>query len=312
MSRYRNLWLWPAVGIVLAALVLILSQAQPPKATSSPPPGSHQAGDVWMADLGGRTTMAMVWCPPGKFMMGSPVSEVDRRSNETQHEVTLTNGFWIGKYEVTQRQWQDVMGTNPSYYPAKEVVHWKIWKWQIPVWREDFQVNRWQLPVEQVSWNDGQEFCRKLGGGIRLPTEAEWEYACRAGSSSPFAGTGVLKEMGWFFDNNSGPNTHPVGQKKPNVWGLYDMHGNVWEWCQDWHGDYPGDAVIDPWGPASGQDRMFRGGGLSIEASDGRAAFRGARDPGDRSLDRGFRVAFGITPPPTSEAEKTQAGAAHQ
>ena len=257
----------------------------------SPPPGPHQAGDVWVADLGGRTGLEMVWCPPGKFLMGSPASEPDRQSNETQHEVTLTQGFWLGKTEVTQAQWQAVMGNTPSYFPRKEIIRWKVLKWQIPVWRQDFLASRWQLPVERVSWDDCQEFCRKAGGGCRLPTEAEWEYACRAGAPSPFAGSGVLNEMGWYA-GNSGGKTHPVGSKKPNAWGLCDMHGNVWEWCQDWYGDYPAGAVIDRQGPATGAFRVFRGGSLNYYARDCRAAFQNGREPGNRGSNLGFRVAL--------------------
>ena len=241
-----------------------------------------------MADLGGKTTMAMVWCPPGKFLMGSPASESDRFSEETQHEVTLTQGFWLGKTEVTQAQWKAVMRTNPAYFPRKEIVRWKVLKWQVPVWRKDFLISRWSLPVEQVSWDDCQEFCRKVGGGLRLPTEAEWEYACRASAPGPFAGTGVLKEMGW-YDGNSGGRTHPTGSKKPNAWGLYDMHGNVWEWCQDYGGDYPG-AVTDPAGPAAGDVRAIRGGGWGGPPRSCRSADRDGDEPGNRSFNLGLRV----------------------
>jgi formylglycine-generating enzyme required for sulfatase activity len=296
MPPSRKFWLWLTGGslTVLAALVLILvlvsSQAQRIKGTSSPPPGSHQAGDVWVADLGGLTTMEMVWCPPGKFLMGSPASEPDRLSNETQHEVTLTQGFWIGKTEVTQAQWSAVKRTTPSYFPGKTVIRWKVWKWQIPVWRKDFLASRWQLPVEQVSWDDCQDFCRKAGGGCRLPTEAEWEYACRAGAPGPFAGTGVLNEMGW-YGGNSGGKTHSVGRKKPNAWGLCDMHGNVWEWCQDcYDGDYPAGAAIDPTGSTAGDFRAVRGGYWYNSSRGCRSAYRSRCVPGGRREYLGFRV----------------------
>ena len=242
--------------------------------------------------------MAMVWCPPDKFLMGSPASEPDRFSEETQHEVTLAQGFWIGKTEVTQAQWKAVMRTNPAYFPRKEIVCWKVLKWQIPVWRQDFPANRGQLPVEQVSWDDCQEFCRKVGGGLRLPTEAEWEYACRAGASGPFAGTGVLKEMGWYGDN-SGGKTHQVGSKKPNAWGLCDMHGGVWEWCQDWYGgDYPVDAATDPTGSAAGDFRAIRGGSWwSFPSRLCRSAYRLGHVPGCRSEDLGFRIVLPAVQP---------------
>jgi formylglycine-generating enzyme required for sulfatase activity len=222
--------------------------------------------------------------------MGSPASEPDRQPNETQHEVTLTQGFWIGKTEVTQAQWSAIMGTKPAYFPEKTVVRWKVLKWQIPVWRQDFLARRWQMPVEQVSWDDCQEFCKKAGGSCRLPTEAEWEYACRAGAPGPFAGTGVLNEMGW-YDGNSDGKTHPVGRKKPNAWGLCDMHGNVWEWCQDYYdGDYPAGAVTDPTGPAAGVDRAHRGGGWRIQSRNCRSALRSGDEPGLRFKFLGFRV----------------------
>ncbi len=300
MPQSRKFWLWLTVAAVavLAMLVLILSQAQTIKATSSPPAGPHKAGDVWVADLGGKTTMTMVWCPPGKFMMGSPTTEMDRRDNETQHEVTLSQGFWLGKYEVTQCQWQAVIGNNPSWCPQREVVRWKLWKWQIPVWRRDFLVNSWQLPVEQVSWDDCQEFCKKAGPGFRLPTEAEWEYACRAGSMRAYAGTGVLDEMGWYH-GNSGSKTHRVGRKKPNAWGLCDMHGNVFEWCQDLYGkDYPVNAVIDPTGPAAGGLRVIRGGCWNASSGLCRSAIRGGYDvPGHRICELGFRVVLPAVQP---------------
>ena len=299
MKKWLSILLVVAMALLVPILVVILWPQ--PKGTATPPPGPHKAGDVWLASLGGKTTMAMVWCPPGKFLMGSPVSEPDRQpieANETQHEVTLTQGFWIGKTEVTQAQWSAVMGTSPSWFPRKEIVRWKVWKWQIPVWRKDFLASRWQLPVEQVSWDDCQEFCRKVGGGLRLPTEAEWEYACRAGASGPFAGTGVLKEMGWYGDN-SGGKTHQVGSKKPNAWGLCDMHGGVWEWCQDWYGgDYPVDAATDPTGSAAGDFRAIRGGSWwSFPSRLCRSAYRLGHVPGCRSEDLGFRIVLPAVQP---------------
>ncbi len=148
---------------------------------------------------------AFRWCPAGTFMMGSPKDEKDRSSDETQHEVTLTKGFWMLETEVTQKQWKAITGDNPSNFKGDD------------------------LPVEEVSWNDCQEFCRKcsaLGLPVQLPTESQWEYACRAGTTDAYAGN--LDEMAWYY-SNSGNKTHPVGTKKPNAWGLYDMHGNVWE-----------------------------------------------------------------------------------
>ena len=185
------------------------------------------------------------------------------------HRVTLTKGFWIGETEVTQAQWESVMGNNPSSFKGTD------------------------RPVEQVSWNDCQKFIRKvnvaLKGGIRLPTEAEWEYACRAGTSGDYGGTGNLEEMGW-YSKNSGETTHPVAQKKPNAWGLYDMHGNVWEWCADWHGDYPSGEVTDPTGPRSGSYRVSRGGSWQVFFSDCRSAYRSGWGPDNRNNFIGFRI----------------------
>ncbi len=223
----------------------------------------------------------------GSFTMGSPESEDGRENDETQHRVTLTKGYWLGETEVTQGQWKSVMGSNPSYFKGD---------------------NR---PVENVSWDDCQEFIRKVnaeaerqfGGEARLPTEAEWEYACRAGSTGAYAGTGDLDSMGW-YGGNSGSKTHPVGQKRPNAWGFYDMHGNVWEWCNDWYGSYPSGSVTDPAGAASGDLRVLRGGGWNDGARYCRSAFRLGNfpadrywlDPGDRGGDIGFRLACSAGP----------------
>ncbi len=188
--------------------------------------------------------MKFVYIPPGTFMMGSPPSESGRYSDETRHKVTLTKGFYMQTTEVTQGQWKAVMGKNPSYFGS-------------------YGDN---CPVEDVSWYEAQEFIKKLNKRDRshtyhLPTEAQWEYAARAVTTGRFAGTGNLYEMGWYYSNSSGNGTHKVGTKKPNQWGLYDMHGNVWEWCEDWKGSYPSGHVTDPSGPDRGSGRVFRGGG---------------------------------------------------
>ncbi|MEI7899124.1 MAG: bifunctional serine/threonine-protein kinase/formylglycine-generating enzyme family protein [bacterium] len=235
----------------------------------------HNPGDTETLDLGGGVKIELAWCPAGSFMMGSPESETGRSKDETQHRVTLTKGFWMGKTEVTQRQWGAVMGTNPSNFKSAD------------------------LPVEKVSWEDCQEFMRKLnakladaqtrvppGGRFRLPTEAEWEYACRAGAVGSYAGA---LDMGW-YSGNSGQVTHAVGQKQANAWGLYDMLGNVWEWCQDWYGDYPSGSVTDPAGPTSGSPRVARGGSWRGYAGDCRVADRGGRKPNHRDSRIGFRA----------------------
>ncbi len=206
----------------------------------------------------------MVSIPAGEFQMGG-----DKYAFEKPvHRVVISEPFYMGKYEVTQAQWESVMGNNPSYFKGQD------------------------LPVEQVSWNDCQEFIRKLnaqGDGYiyRLPTEAEWEYACRAGTTGDYAGN--LDAMGWYKDN-SGSKTHPVGQKQANSWGLYDMHGNVWEWCQDWEGAYPSKSVTDPTGPSSGSARVLRGGSWYDTAAACRSAYRFNYWPGDRYYSLGFRL----------------------
>ena len=194
------------------------------------------------------------------------------RGWEPAHEVTLTKPYYLGKLEVTQEQYQQVMGTNPSRFKRRD------------------------LPVECVSWDDAQAFCKKAGERtgqtIRAPTEAEWERACRAGTRTTYC-TGDaetdLDRAAW-WDKNSGKTTHPVGQKVPNAWGLHDMHGNVWEWCSDWQGDYGTEAVTDPQGPGQGQYRVSRGGSWSSLPWVCSSASRGGIAPGKCDRDLGFRV----------------------
>ena len=230
--------------------------------------------------LPGGATMEMIYVAPGRFTMGSPESEEGRVGDETQRDVTLTQGFWLGKYEVTQEQWESAMGYNPSCHKGDN------------------------LPVEEVSWNECQEFCQKVseaakrqfGGEARLLTEAEWEYACRAGSTGAYGGTGNLDSMGY-----SGSKTHPVGRKQSNAWGFYDMHGNVWEWCNDCYDAYSGGSETDPTGPVSGDDhalrgRVLRGGGWDDFARYCRSADRDGNDPGCRGGDFGFRLACSAGP----------------
>ena len=220
-------------------------------------------------DLGKGVKLEMVLIPAGKFMMGSPVSGVGRRENETQHEVTLTKPFYMGKYEVTQEQWQVIMGSNPS---EKKGVKW---------------------PVGNLSWNDCQDFIQKLNaktkGGYRLPTEAEWEYACRAGTTTAYA-FGDSITLG---DANFGPGgkSVTVGSYKPNGFGLYDMHGYVWEWCEDWVAAYPEESITDPKGPVSGEYRILRGGGFNNNKLSARSSLRNNDSAPTRKLtDFGFRL----------------------
>jgi formylglycine-generating enzyme required for sulfatase activity len=220
--------------------------------------------------------MTFVYISPGTFMMGSPKNESGRFDDETLHEVTLTQGFYLQSTPVTQGQWKVVMGNNPSRF--KDCGD--------------------DCPIENVSWNDAQEFIKRLNGKegktYRLPTEAEWEYACRAGSTSRYCfgdDEGKLSEYAWYTDN-SGGRTHPVGTKKPNDWGLYDMHGNVWEWCEDWYGDYPSGKVTDPAGPSTGSERVLRGGGWGSDARTCRSATRSGGAPVNRFGIIGFRLSF--------------------
>jgi formylglycine-generating enzyme required for sulfatase activity len=222
--------------------------------------------------------MTFCWCPAGDFTMGSPESEESRSSDEKQVKVTLTKGFWMAKTEVTQAQWKAAMGSNPSMHKGDN------------------------FPVDYVSWDDTQKFLDKLnavmgsddGGKMVLPTEAQWEYACRAGKTGPFSG-GTIDEVAWHY-RNSGSNTHPVGTKKPNAWGLHDMHGNVYEWCEDWYEEQLLGGV-DPRGPTSGTNRVYRGGGWDYGgAIYCRAANRDDGTPSKSYYFIGFRVARSSVP----------------
>ena len=224
--------------------------------------------------------------PAGKFLMGSPHTEKGRQEGETQHEVTLTQGFRMGVHEVTQAQYEQVMGKNPSSFKGAT------------------------LPVEMVNYDDALAFCKKLsdlpaekavGRKYRLPTEAEWEYCCRAGTSTPFHFGNELNGTQANCDGTSpygttqiGANvrkTTPVGSYDANAWGLYDMHGNVSEWCRDRYGDYPDGPVTDPSGQA-GSYCVRRGGCWCIEAADCRSAYRDWSVPSYRDFRYGFRLAL--------------------
>lgn len=249
--------------------------------------------------LPGGIPMVFCWCPPGKFLMGSPPDEEGReseqgnsgfRADETQHLVELTKGYWLGKYEVTQAQWTALMETTVEEQYSLDSV------------RDSENNHRLRgigpdQPMYFVNWEESVSFCEKLGRTFRtpgrwefaLPTEAQWEYACRAGTTGPYGGTGVLEEMGW-IGKNSGGMTHPVGQKKANAWGLQDMHGNVWEWCADWYGEYSRRAEVDPKGVKSGPRRILRGGSWTIRAAHSRSAGRAAFAEPVRTSALGFRV----------------------
>jgi len=223
-----------------------------------------------------------VYIPPGFFKMGSPQNEKGRYDNEIQHEVIFEKGFFMQLTEVTQKQWSDLMGDNPSF----------------------FRNCGDDCPVEQVSWNDIKQLVWRLNQlegayRYRLPTEAEWEYACRAGKTTALNNGEIqklkcdldpgLNAVAWFC-GNSDHKTHQAAQKQANAWGLFDMHGNVSELCLDWYGEYPPTLMTDPPGPASGLDRVARGGGWDSESRHCRSACRGAASPNDKFSSLGFRL----------------------
>ncbi|MCY2953677.1 MAG: formylglycine-generating enzyme family protein [Planctomycetota bacterium] len=267
----------------LAMAMIVLVGAGWVLAAAAAAPSTRPAKELTL-DLGNGVSMKWVQIPAGKFLMGSPETEKDRRvlrvpynNDEVQLDVTISKPFYMGVTEVTQKQYAAVMGDNPSNFKGDD------------------------LPVENVSWNDAVKFCatlsQKEGAGkhYRLPTEAEWEYACRAGTKTRFGfgnNDGDLDDYAW-YRSNSGSKTHPVGGKKANAWGLYDMHGNVWEWCADWYGDYPGGDATDPSGPATGTSRVLRGGSWYCFPVYCRAAFRHRYSPDLQFIDLiGFRVAL--------------------
>lgn len=261
------------VLIVAGLLVLCAVRALAAEASAAPPrPGENYT----LA----HPALPMVWIAPGTFWMSATHGAGD------DTEVTLTRGYWLAQTETTQSQWQAVMEDNP-----------------LP-----FFMRGSDRPVETVAWDMVMIFCRKLGereqaaGRIpagysyALPTEAQWEYACRAGTTGKFAGE--IDALGW-YDGNSDGKTHPVAQKLPNAWGLYDMHGNVQEWCADWFGAYPGGRASDPTGPALGQYRVFRGGSWTSAAGMCRSANRLFILPVASNRSLGFRLALAPlrTPP---------------
>ena len=222
-------------------------------------------------DIGKEIKLEMVLIPAGKFLMGSPESEAGRKNSETLHEVMITKSYYIGKHEVTQEQWQAVMGSNPSDTKGEN------------------------LPVNNVSWNECQEFIKKLNantnGGYRLPTEAEWEYACRAGTSTTYSFGGEITPQDANYADSKIGKPVVVGSYKPNSFGLFDMHGNVWEWCENRYGGYPSGAVTDPQGPAKGTNRGMRGGSFLSKEFEIRYSSRNGSRPTDRDKQYGIRLA---------------------
>ncbi len=240
-------------------------------------------------ELAPGISMRLRWVPPGRYPMGSPNDEKGRQEDEVLHWVTLSRGFWLGEAPCTQAEWEAVMGKNPSRFKDHAVPR------------------RARRPVEMVNWEDCEGFCARLnerypGMGARLPTEAEREYACRAGTASAYNDGSectepegrdlALRELGWFA-GNSGGRTHDVKGLRPNAWGLYDMHGNVLEWCSDWHAVHSEEEQRDPLGPAEGRTRSIRGGSWNSSARNCRSALRDSNFPVVRYSALGFRLLAG-------------------
>jgi formylglycine-generating enzyme required for sulfatase activity len=276
-----------AASLLLWIAIYSTASAAPPPAVFPFNPAEAQAHQqAWAKHLGqplvttNSLGMRLVLIPPGEFVMGSPTTEQGRNASERQHRVRLTKAFYMATTEVTQGQWRAVMGKNPSYFIGDS------------------------LPVDTVCWDEAAEFCRKLsereGARYRLPTEAEWEFACRAGTTTPFhSGDTISTDLA----NYDGNFTYGKGKKglfreestkagsfAPNAWGLHDLHGNVWEWCADWHGDYSAGDATDPTGPSQGEKRVVRGGCWINFPAVCRSANRGGTVPRSWNFNFGFRV----------------------
>ena len=292
------------------------------------------AGQRWLLPLSRDINLDLVWIPPGTFTMGSPADEPGRTAAEgPQTAVTLTKGFWLGQTPVTIGQWKSVMHVGvreqllrkinddtPYLLGGRRQVLRDFMKWQKDADPARYLGNEDDaLPVYFVSWTDAMDFAVKLterersagrlpaGYAYTLPTEAQWEYSCRAGTTgATYAGPNtpaVLDPIAWYVGNSAtgyagrpvgttrfGPRA--VGAKTPNAWGLYDMYGNLWQWCRDWYGPYPGGSVTDPAGPATGEGRVNRGGSFGSGANSERSAGRAANPQPEASAYRGFRVAL--------------------
>lgn len=253
--------------------------------TATSAPSGVQAGEVSQLSA---LKIRFCWCPAGTFTMGSPENAPGNQLNETQFDVTLTKGFWLQQTEVTQQQFETLMGVNPSHFRGPN------------------------LPVDSVDWAEASEFCRRLselppekkaGNRYRLPTEAEWEYACRAGTTTVFSfgdDEAQLDDYGW-YNKNAARTTNPVGTKSANPWNLNDMHGNVMEWCSDFYGPYPAAPATDPRGPESGDKRCLRGGSWFFVPLYSRSSHRDAYAPSARYVGLGFRVVAETAGPVTPE-----------
>ena len=282
-SSSKNAWLWIVIGVIAVVGIIIGVNSNgnsSDSGNSKQSGGAIQSGDNTLSQqIFSKTYTAngvsfdMMMVKAGTFTMGA-TSEMKAPDSDEKptHQVTLTNDYYIGKTEVTQALWTAVMGNNPSYFKGDN------------------------LPVENVSWDDCQKFISKLnsltGQNFRLPTEAEWEFAARGGNNShhyQYSGSNELGDVAWYV-GNSGDTTHVVATKQPNELGIYDMSGNVWEWCSDWFGNYSSSSLTNPTGPNSGSYRVLRGGGWSRLARNCRASYRYGVAPGNGSLDDGLRL----------------------
>jgi formylglycine-generating enzyme required for sulfatase activity len=267
--------------LVVACVALVVGlfvALRDPKPKVATFPANPKAGDVYTLRVGQPAVeMAFCWIPPGSFQMGGTVHDDEKPA----HKVTISKGFGMGQTEVTQAQWKAVMGSeSPSHFKGPE------------------------RPVDSVTWDEAQQFCQKLqesmrkggmsGVTVRLPTEAEWEYACRAGTTSDYwsgSDEAALRRAGW-FDGNSQRQTQPVGKLAKNAWGLFDVHGNVWEWCHDDKRTYTAQEQVDPVGNSNDDSRVLRGGSWGYSPDRCRAAYRLRNAPATRLNYFGFRVCF--------------------
>ncbi len=281
-----------AIAIAGAAMMVMLQRGPAPGPSEAASPSGLAQTESAVASAprptgepGERRTFGgveYVWIAPGRFTMGMASDDIGRSSGASRHEVVLTKGFWLGVHEITQAQWEAVMAGNPSHFRGPN------------------------LPVDQVSWDDVQDFISKLnarvGDAVRLPTEAEWEYACRSGTKTPFSCGKNLSDGEANCDGTGGygaaregvfrETTTPIGSFPANAWGLHDMHGNVWEWCEDWHGEYRKGSATDPKGPDTGRYRVLRGGSWRSAPSACRSGNRSWSASGHRGNHVGFRLAW--------------------
>jgi formylglycine-generating enzyme required for sulfatase activity len=335
--KARKIWM-SAIGLIFASWLLCTGCASH---NSNPPAERPVLGRVWNLPLSDQATLEMEWVPGGTFVMGSPAADSLAKPDEgPQTRVTLTKGFWLGKTMVTIGQWKSLTGlgvrtqlvrmlhddTLHDFDGKQETVR------DYMRFSRDADPGKYlarendNLPMYFVSWDDAMQFCQELNTAERaagrlpagyeynLPTEAQWEYACRAGTTkATYAGplvvdggnAAVLDKIAWYSANSPDGYTgkgfnvsgrtggpHAVAQKQPNAWGLYDMTGNIWQWCRDWYGNYPGGSLTDPAGPATGTDRVNRGGSFGSGARDERSANRAKNPPAEASAYRGFRLAL--------------------